>query len=316
MVLLPAWAIDGEDVPAAMARRTQWVATQGATGITLPTDLRVVPRAPAGPGVRIMPGGCTMENHYPGAAGESYGVYNDAALDVPVAPTGSASGRTDFLGVRVDDPQFAGSSANQRPVLVAALPSTYPFVPLAKITQPANNAVITAAMIQDLRQVANPRTLMATRPKAIVAAGTETLAATGADGEWFPNGGGEQEIFIPSWATRMQIRGEWLQVRYAAGNAFGRCWVEYGPYARPSTRQYSTQQFQWDSAAASNVSRANWFAVDDVAIPAALRGTTQVFVLKARVDASVAAGSRPGVDAVSGCNLEVRFFEVADSSDS
>lgn len=321
--LLPAFAVDGGRVPGAMLRRLAWAATGGATGIALPTDLKVVPRSPTGPGVVIRPGGAFLLNRFPGAPSQSYEVTIAQDYDVPVPTTGSAAGRTDYLGLRIDDPEFSGQPPTDpltavywRAVLVPSIPTTYPFVPLAKIVQPASNGAITAGMITDLREVADPREKTVLRANAAVVADFETLTASGTDGEWFPNAGGEQQIDIPYWATRMIIRAQWVQVLHPPGAANGNCWVEYGPYLRPSTRELSTQRYAWDTAGAGTNFRTTWTCVDDVYIPASYRGTTQSFIMKARNDVSNTSAERPMIDANSGTVLEVRFLEVADLSSS
>ena len=321
--LLPAFAVDGGRVPGAMLRRLAREATSGATGITLPTDLRVVPRSPTGPGVVIRPGGGVMLNRFQSTPTESYEVAIAQDYDVPVSTTGSAAGRTDYLGIRIDDPEFSGQAPADpltatywRAVLVPSIPTTYPFLPLARIVQPASNGAVSAGMITDLREVANPREKTVLRANAATVTDAETLTASGTDGEWFPNAGGEQQIDIPYWATRMIIRAQWVQVLHQPGAANGNCWVEYGPYLRPSTRELSTQRYAWDTAGAGTNFRTTWTVVDDVYIPASYRGTTQSFIMKARNDVSNTSTERPILDANSGTSLEVRFLEVADTSTS
>ena len=168
-------------------------------------------------------------------------------------------------------------------------------------------------MITDLREVALPRSLDVWRPRALATPDTETLTAV-TNGEYFPNNGGPQTISIPKWATRALIRCEWLSVRYGPNNAYGQAWVEYGPYAGTSERERSTQKFQFDTPAAGNTSRANWIVVDDVYIPAAYRGTDQMFVPKAQRLGG--ASNTVQLDGVSGMNMQVRFLEAADPSTS
>ena len=187
---------------------------------------------------------------------------------------------------------------------------------MAKITQPANTAAITNAMITDLRTVANPRILPVNRVNALVAPETETLTVTADIGEWFPNAGGGQYIDIPSWATRAIVDAYWIQVREPGGNAHGQVWVEYGPKAATGLRERSTQRFQWNTNSSSDVSRAVWMVSDDVYIPAAYRGTNQLFQMKGRVFGASSGSARPQVDGESGVKMQVTFLEVADPSDT
>lgn len=320
------WFIGGgaEHSPA-VARMLAYSATNGATGINGPKDLQVTALPTPGAKVRIMPGGASMENRYPGGGQQSYTVRNISATDVDVPATGSASGATRYLIIRVDDPEFGGQApANLRTgpyvraVLVTSITNlAYPFVPLAKIVQPANTATITKAMITDIREMANPREKQVMYPRPTLttdpAAGM-LLTATSADGEWFPNAGGEQYIDIPVWASRMQIEATWIGVLYGpeGSSGWGDYWVDYGPMVSPQKQQYSTHKFRWDMPV-GDYSRGNWELAHDVYVPAALRGATQVpFIMKARKENN----ATPKMDHRSGIILKVRFLEVADPSDS
>ncbi|WIC90167.1 minor tail protein [Arthrobacter phage VroomVroom] len=318
------WFIGGgaEHSPA-VARLLGYAATQGATGIIQPSDLIVRALAVPGTAVRIGPGAATLYNRYPGATSQSYLVRNISDTNVEIPATGSGSGATRYIIIRVTDPQYGGqvpADVLNGPYVEAVQVSSitnlpYPFVPLAKIVQPASTGTITQAMITDLREVANPREKSIVRPNAIVASDTGlSLGATGVDGEVFPNAGGTQTIDIPDWATRVQIRAEWLGVRLPSSAGWGEYWAEFGPYARPSVRQYSTQRFNWDADETSPVYRTNWILHDDVYVPAALRGTSQVFYMKGRIVLDKV--NKPTLDAKSGVVLSVRFLEVADPSTS
>lgn len=316
------WAVAGGVHSADVARSVLYQATGGNEGITAPNDLRVQALPVPGGAVRIMPGGATLLNAYPGASQESYGVRNVTATDLAIPPTDSSGPRTDYIVCRVDDPQFGGQTPADPTVgpyvrfdRVSSLSGwTWPGIALAKITIPASTATITQEMIEDLREMANPRSLevLRVRPSLMGDAGL-TLTATRDEGEWFPNAGGNQLIDIPSWAVRAQIEAQWLGVHYPANvNPYGYCWVEFGPYSDPS-RARSTQRFAFDCNKAPNAQRANWFVADDVSIPAAYRGTTQGFTMYARY-----SGPDRGVSltATSGATLRIRFLEQPDPSTS
>ncbi|WGH21366.1 minor tail protein [Arthrobacter phage Emotion] len=318
------WFIGGgaEHSPS-VARLLGYAATQGATGIIQPKDLIVRALSVPGTAVRIGPGAAVLYNRYPGATSQSYLVRNDSDTNVEIPATGSGSGATRYIIIRIKDPQYSGQApADVRvgPYVEAVQVSSisnlaYPFVALAKIVQPASTGTITQAMITDLREVANPREKSFVRPEPIVTGDSGlALSATGADGELFPNAGGSQTIDIPEWATRAQIRAEWLGVRLPTSAGWGEYWAEFGPYARPSTREYSTQRFNWDADETSAIYRTNWILHDDVYIPADLRGTSQVFYMKGRI--VVDKVNKPTLDAKSGVVLSVRFLEVADPSTS
>lgn len=316
------WMVSNAKHSADIGRNVAYAATNGANGVIRVSDLKVTALPVPGASVRVLPGAAAMLNRYPGAIGQSYVMRNATSTDVAIPATGSSGGATRYIIARVRDPQYNDPA----PADVQLGPYTfleyvgsinnlqYPHVVLAKIVQPANTATITNAMITDMREVANPRIITVERPNATVASEAEGLRATGPNGEWFPNGGGEQSIDIPEWATRMQIRADWISMRMAAGNAAGKLWVEWGPYSAPSTRQYKTQEFRWDSSGVNNVQRIGFAVVDDLYIPAEFRGTTQLFVLKGRHETGT--GGSLSVDGGSGTSLSVRFLEVADRSTS
>lgn len=315
--------LEGVEHSAEVARMLAWSATNGASGIITPKDLRVVAQSVPSDSVVIRPGGFVVESKFSGASQQSYVERAPTSTTLEVPATGSSGGATRYVVARITDPDYPGGGTvptvpndgvYSAPYLVSSLSGSRTEIPLAKIVQPANTAAITNAMITDLREVANPRTLDVWRPRALVVADTETITSTSEVGEYFPNNGGPQTLSIPSWATRAQIEVEWIQVRQGAGNAWGQVWVEYGPYSAPSERERSTQRFQWDTPAANNVSRGIFKVADDVYIPAAYRGTDQLFVPKARRLGGVSNSVQ--MDAMTGMNMKVRFLELADPSTS
>ncbi|MBP3044893.1 hypothetical protein KKR91_01115 [Arthrobacter jiangjiafuii] len=323
------WFIGGgaEHSPA-VARMLAYAATSGATGVISPSDLRVTALPTPGAAVRIMPGGAAILNRYPGAANQSYTARNASATDVAVPATGSSGGATRYLILRVDDPEFGGQAPTNvvdgpyvRAVLVSSITNlAYPFVPLAKITQPANTATITQAMIADIRDIANPREKQVIIPRPlqgsdVPAAGFDQLNGATSDGQPYPfyaqgaNQSGNT-LLIPEWATRMQIEATWIAVRMQPANTdgFGDYWVDFGPVVRPEKLKYSTRVYHWDQVA-GDFSRNNWELADEVAIPEELRGQNVSFLMKA----SRQGAAYPRMDGRSGYKLKVRFLERADS---
>lgn len=332
---MSVWAIDGGEIPASNARTVLFQATGGARGVALATDMQVKPLATPGAFVEVHPGSCVMPNDYIGGTnggGQAYGIQLESKVSVAVPATGSSGGATRYVIARVNDPEF-GAAKPSNPVtykydsyhVVSSLPTTYPYVPLARINQPANTTVITKAMITSIRKVANPRssTSVYARPMVMgddVGIALELNSRTPYPaGEWFPNKGGPANngsyVFdIPIWATRMQIRCEWLGVRYAAKAGWGMFWVSYGPSAGIPSPPHNTQAFQFD-ANESNTYRANWILHDDVYVPAAMRGDqNQAFVPRAYFK-NPKGGAYTGkveLDALSGMVMSIRFLEEAD----
>ncbi|WP_152666870.1 hypothetical protein [Arthrobacter sp. YC-RL1] len=328
---LTPWMIGGGAVHSVeVARLLAYAATSGAEGVVEPASLAVKAQSTPNGTVAVRPGAALILNRYAGGSQQTYVLRNPSSTSVTIPATGSTGGRTDAIIAQVLDPQYEGA-APADPVTfnyarlerIASVPGnlnsieqlglSYPAILLAKITIPASTGTITNAMITDLRDVALPRTRDVWRPRPNVVADKETLKAAGTDGEYFPNAGGEQTIPIPKWATRVQIRATWMGVRLEPGTNWGEIWAEFGPYLRPSTRRHSTQRYTWDGSSAGGVSRQPWIVEDDVYIPADIRGTDQIFVMKARYGSAGGAWT-VSMDGMSGVSLSLRFLEAADPS--
>lgn len=322
MALSPAWAVQGGRANAAAARQIAWCATSGASGIITPTDMLVTALAVPGPAVNIRTGGAVIASTY-GTAGntESYAVTNDATVQLAV-PGGLSSATTYYVILRIDDYHYNNGPVPAEPktslycrfdlVTSAVLSSvTDPFIQLAKIALPANTATITAGMITDLRDVANPRSESHLIANPVVSGDNGlTFTANTPTGEVFPNAG-NFALDIPEWATRVQLEVEWLSVQYTGGNTWGQCWMEWGPVTGTSTRQYSTQTFAFDSTGANSNSRVSWKVADEKSIPASLRGTNTTFIYKAGYDPASTTKTAK-MTALSGVVTRVTFLERAD----
>ncbi|MGQ3385286.1 hypothetical protein [Glutamicibacter sp. TV12E] len=317
---------EGVGHSSEVVRSALYASLGGKEGVSGPKDLRVSAKSTPTGSVNVAPGSAIINSRYTGTSGQAYAARNATQTSVTINPTSSAGGRNDLVVLRIQDTAYEGSAPADvnnydytRLEVVQGVPSstnsvkdlnlTYPAVALALIKIPASTSAITNAMINDLRNLANPRIQDVWYPMPTVTSEEETLTATSEIGEYFINAA-TQTIQIPDWAIRMQVRCEWLGVRYAAGNAHGSSWLEWGPYKAPSEREYATQKFQWDTPAATNVSRANWIVVDDVYIPAAMRGTPQLFVPKARRAGGVS--NSVSLDGMSGMSVQIRFLETRD----
>ena len=318
--------LEGVEHSAEVARMLAWSATGGASGIITSGDLKVSAQSVPSDSVRIAPGGFVVESKYAGASQQSYveRVPTSTTLEVPA--TGSSGGATRYVVARVTDPDYPGGGTvpsvpndgvYAAPYLVSSLSSSRTEIVLAKITQPANTAAITNAMITDLRVVANPRTWVVDRSDPLELVDTETLTST-TTGERFPNGGGMQLIDIPEDATRCIVEAEWLQINEPGGEAYGKCWVEWGPLKSGSTteREYSTQKFMWNTPGSSGSSRNMWKVSQEMWVPAEVRGTEQIFSMRGILDYASSNAARPQMDRWSGITFKVTFQEMADWSSS
>ena len=175
------WAVTGPEHDARMARELAWIATGGQTGIVGPDSCEVRAQNTPNNTVRIMPGGvsitATSERGnigYTSAPWQAYMRSIYEPLTVEIDSTGSSGGRTDVVGIVVDDPEFEGTSPDPdehqywRPHVVrnagqnATRPEHFaslgrPFLPLAQVRIPSSTATITNSMITDLRFLAVSR---------------------------------------------------------------------------------------------------------------------------------------------------------------
>lgn len=319
---------EGVEHSSEVVRSALYASLGGKEGVSGPKDLRVSAKSTPTGSLNVAPGSAVINSRYSGASGQAYAARNATQSSVTISPTSSAGGRNDLIVLRIQDTAFEGSvpaDVNNynyvRLEVIQGVPVStnsakdlglsYPAIALALVKIPASTSAITNSMIVDLRNLCNPRTQDIWYPFPTVASQSEVLTATSEVGEYFINAA-SQMIQIPDWAVRMQVRVEWIGVRYAAGNAYGSSWLEWGPYKAPSERLYATQKFQWDTPAATNVSRANWTVVDDVYIPTSMRGTSQLFVPKARRAGGVA--NSVSLDGMSGMSVQVRFLETRDDN--
>src|SRR5690606_8349644 len=109
MALLPAYAVDGGTLPAEMLRMVAYNLSGGANGIAQPGDLRVTPLPTPGGGVMIAPGGALMRTRFAGAsAQQTYAAMNDSSEMLTIPATDSGGSRTDYIILRIDDPDYTG----------------------------------------------------------------------------------------------------------------------------------------------------------------------------------------------------------------
>lgn len=321
MTLSPAWAVDGGRVPASVARMLAWAATNGSNGVVQATDLAVTALPVPDGAVNVAPGGALMVNRFGGLAqAQTYVTANDATVQVTI-PATSSTPRTDYLILRVDDWHFDSSQQPENPLdapycslqrVTSLTGIAYPHVALAKITIPASTGTITPAMITDLRQVANPRTQRVLRVNAMITSESEVLRSK--TQEYFPNAGGAQVITIPTWATRVKIRSDWMATLMPSGDCRGRLWVSFGDWNGTTWGDSTTrtQDFLFDNAKRADPSRASWQVVDELRIPSKLRGRDVHFQMWGKVEGALGLT----MDGGSGTSMDMLFEEVADSSDS
>lgn len=341
MPLDQAWAVgNGAENSVEGARLSLYASTKGGRGVIQPEDMRVTALPTPGGFVRILSGACASPNDYLGENGgsQSYSGREISSTDFPVAPTGSSGAQVKHLIWAVHDEQYeAGIPTNPATDLrtsyewVSTLEGiTYPHVYLITLTQPANTATITNAMLMDIRELADPKTDIATfsRPRIMedndLRHNYVNSRHNGANGGWygemFPGGSGSPnsaEIYIMPWATHMSIRADWVGVKCESGkNSHGLYWMEFGDEYRdhgwPKGRQfeYATQQFAFDTTGTQGNYRTSWPLIDQVTVPKKLRGKTIRFGFKAGLSDD-ADTNGVYMDHKSGLGIQIIFAQKA-----
>ena len=278
---------EGAEHSPAVARMLAYAATNGATGVISPGDLKVTALPTPGAAVRIAPGAAVLLNRYPGASNQSYTVRNATATDVDVTATGSSGGATKYLILRVDDPEFGGPAPADpktgpyvRPVWVNSITNlAYPFVLLSKLVQPASTATVTNAMLTDPRQLATPQTH---RELVVLSGGSTVADLTNAAFVRWPNV--TAPIDIPEWATHVKVLCRVDGVEQRLGTVYAEVQLTLGASLTSAAVPIDINA----GASSSNPARANFGATLTQKLPTAYPGTTQNLEMKAR-RANVAA---------------------------
>lgn len=326
------WATgNGSLNPVEGARMSLYAATKEARGVLTVGAMRVAALPVPGSAVRIHHGGCVTPNDYLKAqeyGAQAYVMREMSWTDFEIPATGSSGGATRYLIARIKDHQYAGNAPEDPKngpyneyALVSSIDNlSYPHVPLAKITQPANTGTITNSMITDIREVAIPRAWDKWLPRPVLNGDLSgyshklRMAKTGdgdGRGEQFPDAGrgGEFKVDCPDWASWMQVRFIWTGVRYAGKNAWGGYYLQW----TDGKNWRSSQDFSWDQLEAGYPYVTEWTLNDNLYIPPVSRGKTLRFYPRAFRDVK-SPESAVELTGRSGLSLEVRFLEIADAA--
>jgi hypothetical protein len=282
---------------------------RGAEGITEGDDLKVTQRATPGGGVTVSDGSGVVKgrvNIYQG----HYAVCNTGAVDVDIAATG-ASGRSDMLILRVEDPEYEGSLNPAVDAIcyfqiisnvasnATAIPDGRTGIPLARIDIPASTSTITNAMITDLRKVANPRrdrTLWTQSPTG----SSNSIGGTSGTYTYFTTAPG-WNIAVPDWATTVKIVLDIAGFRLATNNVFGDLRATFGS-------SLSTQAVIVDDNQGTGIRRIVSIVADTLTLPASYRGTTQL--LRPQFAGATGNLGTVSVDLSTTLIADVEFFEA------
>lgn len=207
-----------------VARLLSYAATSGAQGIVSPSDLKVAPLAVPGGGVRIAPGAALILNRATGGDSQTYVARLPIEDTISIASTGSAVGRSDLIVAQIEDPFMSGEpwqdpeDPTVGPYIFTRVIPNVPAgttrlqdvpgyagrsaITLARIDIPPVTGTITAAMITDLRKLAQPRSSRVVWSGSGSSGGDATLTATSGRQTW-PNA--TLDVAIPEWATWVHI---------------------------------------------------------------------------------------------------------------
>lgn len=300
--------VNGATHPAEQFRMLVRDLSNGAEGITQGDDLKVTQRATPGGGVLVGDGSGIVRGRANAFQG-SYAVCNVGAADVPISSTGG-TGRSDMLILRVEDPQYEGSVNPATGQVcyfqiisgVSSSATTIPDgrtgIPLARIDIPASTSTITNAMIVDLRKCANPRRL--TRMYTHSPTGDSSPIGSSTTYSYFSTEPG-QNIAIPDWATTVRARIDVASIRYSVADFFGNLRATFGA-------SLTLQSVGLDDDQGNSIRKIPGIVADDLTVPSAYRGTTQL--LRAQANGNSGNAGRINVSTATTFIYTVEFEEA------
>ncbi|MFG3656871.1 hypothetical protein [Streptomyces sp. NPDC047706] len=272
MTLQPPMMVRGADHSARAMRLMIRDLARGRQGVAESEDLKVRPLETPGPGVRVGDGSALIHGARPWQGAYTQSNIGDARVDVE--PTGPFA-RTDLIVLRIEDPEWEGERDPRTQEIgyfhvvkgvardATTVPEGMTGIALARITLPRNTAAITADMITDLRQLANPRTertLRTVHP-------TTTEEVPGKHGKWaaWPKEAA-WDLDVPAWATTATIVVTLSGLRAEAGSVYAELRTRLGERAAKPTVVDDD---------GTTTRRSSVTLADTLAVPPAYRGTRQ-----------------------------------------
>lgn len=322
---VPWFVGGGAEHSPEVARTLAYAATGGKQGVISPGDLKVTPTSVPGSNVQVSVGAAVIPSRNATGRNQSYVARMNTADTAAIAATSSSGGRSDLVVIQIEDPWVSGepwqdpSDPTVGPYVFTRVISNVPAgttdlnnvsgysgrtaITLARIDIPASTGTITAAMITDLRDLANPRS------ERTVLSGTLTGAERVLNTEtWqsFPVNG-INNVVVPSWATHAVIRVE-TTVRAVSGDTY--FWLQ----AFMGTPQDQTHLFSDVKYDTIDVTRTNQMRSPIILpssgpwpIPSELRGKTTT--LTSRVKAVNSNGGRIGEGQEDYYIADITFLE-------
>lgn len=300
---------DGASHPAQEFRQMIRDLSRGAEGITTGTDLKVSALGTPGAAVQIGDGSGIIIGRANAFQG-SYSACNIGSVTKSIASTGG-SVRSDMVVLRVLDPQYEGSlNPAVDPIVffdvisnvgstATTVPGGYTAIPLARIDIPVSTSTITAGMVKDIRQLANPRRDRNLYFQFPASLSTE-IGPSPAAYAYFSTAAG-WALPVPAWASIAKIKVDVAQLRYSTNVFFGQIRATFGA-------SLSTQDVILDDNITSGIRRATVVFGDTLTIPDSYRSTSQTL----RVQASCSGGAtgKVSVDASTTLIADVEWVEA------
>jgi hypothetical protein len=241
-------------------------------GIADGEDLKVRPLATPGPGVRVGDGSALIHGARPWQGAYTQSNIGDAPVNVE--PTGPFA-RTDLIVLRIEDPEWEGDRDPRTQEIgyfhvvtgvapdAVAVPEGMTGLALARIALPRNTAAISADMITDLRQIANPRTERILR----IVHPTKTEEAPGKHGKWaaWPKEAA-WDLDVPAWATTATVVVTLSGLRAEAGSVYAELRTRLGERAAAPTVVDDD---------GTTTRRSGVTLADTLSVPPVYRGTRQ-----------------------------------------
>lgn len=318
--------VDGARLESHTLRRNLYMETGGAEGIATPGELKVLPLATPGNGLRITAGSGALLNRYQTAPNQSYAVSNDGedVVDASRMPAANASARSHLVVVTVGDPEFSQVGHPWMPatlqeipnpatfnyvrvVIIENVPATtthfgqlnksYPGLAIARLDVPANTTTIQAQHIVDLRTIVRPRVRDVVWHVDTPAA--ENLASVTPTYEYFPNSTA-RTVAIPPWATHVLCSGFVEGVRISKQGTWRFRVAGPGGSTPNSTMD--------DKIVAGSADRRSINVGGEFPIAAQHRGTNQLFRIEATNYNSGSVGGL-AADSWTTAMVQLRFEE-------
>lgn len=272
---------------AEVARTLAYMALGGSEGVGGGGDFKPTQLPVPGGSVRVMPGSAGILNRSPGALGQAYMGRSGEATDVAFSATGSGGGRSDLLVLRVDNPKYGGdvpADPVDGPYIALKVIPGVPAgtrreqelpgransssVPILRLDIPASTGTYTDAMITDLRQIAVPKSI---RQQDLTPIGATSSITSATEIVWpAPS----QQVRIPDWANEITVKALLMGLLASGGSAGVEFRLRLGGTVFSAVSGLTT-----DTTGTERLDKAIPMRV---AIPEAMRGTTQTLVIMAK----------------------------------